>query len=88
MKIKTQTNKKRPFPDRTRAIKEKTSKAKTKQWQFTLSLTEEELRLILLKTKYIKSEYKIKRSDVLRKVLLKLADKNFLEDLGFRIYKK
>ena len=88
MKINTQTNKKRPFPDRLRALKKRQSTKKdTKQWQFTLSLTDEEIRLVKLRTKYIKSEYKINRSDVLRKVLLNLADKKFLKDLGFLIYK-
>lgn len=89
--VKRQTNKKRPIPTKARAIKDKRTlrRSQPKQnYQFTLSLTADEIELVKERTKFLKGVLGIKRSEVLRKVLLRLIDKKLLNELGFEIRKK
>lgn len=88
MKIRRQTTKKRPYPEKLRQIKKKTSRQPRKNWQFTVSLTDEEIKIIKMQTKFLKGHLGIKRSEILRKVLLNLTNKKFLDFYGFRINKK
>jgi len=93
--MRTQTNKRRNYPDKLKKLDKKTKDRLKKPKRiivdrsnksFTLSCSDSEWRTILSNTKKIR-EFKLKRSEILRKVLLNLTDEELLYHLGYNLRK-